>query len=112
MEGGIYQDEKLNKRADKLTNYEKVIPIVKKCEKVIRSQNKSILTVASRQSGACKVFKNSDKFLEMVKELGVSKSAIYFKTNLIKILGKYLKQKKKIVVVKIIFLNDYTKALK
>lgn len=37
VEDGIYQDEQLNKRADELTNYEEVIPIVKEYKKVIQS---------------------------------------------------------------------------
>ena len=42
-----------------------------------------MLILASRQNGVLKVFENSGEFLEMVKEVGVSKSAIYFKKTLL-----------------------------
>ena len=55
-------------------------------------------------------FEQSDKYLDMVKELGGSKSTIYFKIDLIKMLDKYPKLKELIVVFKTF--KDYPKTIK
>ena len=47
-----------------------------------------------RQDKILKRFGESEKFAEMVKELGVSKKTIYFKIKLTKILEKYRKLEK------------------
>ena len=54
--------------------------------------------------------KDSDKFMEVVKDLAVSKSTIYFKINFIKILDKYPKLKKSSLSLN--FFKDYAKTLK
>lgn len=94
IESDVFENDQLALRADNVSNYEEVIPIVKEHETVIRLKKKSILNVASRQDIIFERFKESEKFVEMVKELGVSKSTIYFKFNFILFLGKYLKLKK------------------
>ena len=55
-------------------------------------------------------FEQSDEYLDMVKELGGSKSTIYFKIDLIKMLDKYPKLKELIVVFKTF--KDYPKTIK
>ena len=64
---------------ESLRNYKEAIPIVKEYEAIVRKQKKSILNVAYRLGCVFRRFKKSDKFMEMVKELGVSKSVGYFK---------------------------------
>ena len=85
VEHNVYKNEELAKRTDNVTNYEGPIPVVKDFKKIIRSKKKNILNVLFRQGILFIKFKQSEKFVEMVKELGVvSKSIIYFKINLIK----------------------------
>ena len=78
-------------KADEVKSYEKAIPIAKEDETIIKTQ--SMLNVVLIQGRALKTFKDSDKFLNMVKEPGVRKSTVYFKNNLIKKLDKYPKLK-------------------
>ena len=62
--------------------------MVKDYKIIIGSQKKGILNDAFRQGKIFKSSKDSERFAEMVKELGVSKSTIYFKLILLKILEK------------------------
>ena len=66
----------------------------KEYETIIRSQRKSILNASYRQGCIFKKFKESDKLVEMVEEIGGSKSTIYFKIKFEIILDKYPKLKK------------------
>ena len=91
VEGEVYENKEFNKKADNLKHFEEAIPVVKEYETIIRSQKKSILKVTYKQVIVFKKFKASDKFLEMVKEIGLSKSTVYFKIKLAKILDKYPK---------------------
>ena len=50
--------------------------MVKEYDTIIRSQKKDILNVAYRQGIIFKKIKVSEKILEMVKKIGVSKSTI------------------------------------
>ena len=93
LEGDRYENDELNEKADEVKNYEKVISIVKEYETTIKTQKKIILNAVHSQGRVLKKFIDSDKFLDMVKELGVSKSTIYFKINVIKKLNKYPKLK-------------------
>lgn len=80
---------------DNLTNYGEAILITKECVAIIRYQ------VVKEKHINCSVctrlhffpFSESNKFMEMVMELGISKSRIYFKINLTNILDKYSKLK-------------------
>lgn len=55
-------------------------------------------------------FKQSEKFVEMFKEIWVTKSTVYFKAKQVKVLGKYPKLKKSSLLLN--FLKDYTKTIK
>ena len=63
-------------------------------ETIIRSQKKGNLNVVFRQGKTFKPFKNSERIVEMTKELGINQSTVYFKLNRLKILKKYPKLKK------------------
>ena len=74
--------------ADNVTNYEEPIPVVKGCY-VLKKLNEC------------------HEFVKMYKELGVRKSAIYFKIKIVKILGRY--PKLKISSLFLNFIKDYPK---
>ena len=61
---------------------------------MIKTQKKSILNVFYRQGRVFKKYKDSDKFFNMVREFGVSRSTTYFKINVMKQLDKYSKLEK------------------
>lgn len=56
-----------HKRAEKASDYEEVIPVVKEYESIIRSQKRGIPNVAFSQGKIFKPFKDSERFEEMVK---------------------------------------------
>lgn len=77
----------------KWENFEEAITVVKEYENVL-GLKKIILNVAFRQGKIFKKFKESKKFVEMVKELGFNQSTIYLEINLLTMLVKYPKLKK------------------
>ena len=97
--GDGYENEELNQKADSVRNHEKTKTKVKEYEAIIKAQKKHILNAAYRLGSVFKRFQESHKFTDMVKEPWVSKSAIYFKINLTKIMNKYPKIKKVIYVI-------------
>ena len=84
--------------------------MVKEYDTIIRSQKKDILNVAYRQGIIFKKIKVSEKILEMVKKIGVSKSTIYLKTKLSKTLDKCPKLKRLHFSLKLF--NDNSKTIK
>ena len=110
VEADGYENDELIEKNNRVPNFEEAIPIVKEYERIIRTQKESMLNVAYRQGCVFKKFKESDKFMGMVKELGVSKSTIYFKINLIKILDKHTKLNKSSLSLN--FFKDYAKTTK
>ena len=74
MEGDVLENEDLNQSLENARNYEEAIPVVKEYETIIRPKKKGILNVVYRQGLLFKRFKESNKFLEMLQEIDVSKS--------------------------------------
>ena len=73
MKGDVVENEELIERSNKITNYKVAIPVVKEYETIIRSKKKGILNVAYRQGLLVIKFKESNRFVEMLQEIQVSK---------------------------------------
>ena len=71
-----------------VTNHQQVIRIIKDYEHIIRSKKKRILNAAYRKGLLLKNFKNSNKLEQMLQKIEVSKSTVYFKLKLLKLLEK------------------------
>ena len=84
--------------------------MVKEYHTIISSQKKDILNVAYRQGIIFKKIKVYGKLLEMIKEIGVSKSTIYLKTKFLKTLDKCPKLKKLYFSLKLF--NNNSKTIK
>lgn len=84
--------------------------MVKEYEVVIRSRKKGTLKVAFRKGRILKHFKESEGFVEIIKKLCVSRSTVYFKINLLKILEKYLKLTKSLLSLNVSII--YSKTVK
>ena len=65
----------------------------------MKCKNKGILNLAYKQGLLFIKFKECDKFKEMLKEIRVSKSTIYFKVKLTKLLEKYPKFSKYLLLL-------------
>ena len=108
IDGEIIENEELNLKLDTEKNCVEAIPVVKKYENVIKFRKRGIFNLAYKQGLLFKIFKKSDKFQEMFKEIGVSKLAIYFKLKLAKILEKY--SKLKLSLLSLNFMKNYMKS--
>lgn len=53
---------------------------------MIKTEKKDIINIMYRQRVVFKKFNKFDKFVEKVKDIGVSRSTVYFKIKFIKIL--------------------------
>lgn len=86
--------------------------VVQDYEKIIRLQKEDSLNVVLRQGKIFKRFKDSERFGDKFKKLGVSRFTVYFKLklNLLKLSEKYPKLKKSSSTLN--FLNNYFKSIK
>ena len=100
----------LNKEAEEVQNPEKTVKIIKRYEDIIKTERKRILNVAYHQGQVFKIFKEKEKFAKLVSELGIQKTTIIFKINVLKLCKKYCKLLKSSIGLG--FLKDYHKGIK
>lgn len=81
VESDICKNKELNEKADNIINYEESIPVVKENETIIKFKEKGILSCVYRQGIMLGKFKQSENFVEMLKQIRVSKSMVYFKAK-------------------------------
>ena len=81
----------LNKEATKIQDPEKAADIIKQYEDIIKTKNKGIINVAYYQGQVFKRFKEKEKFVKLVSELGIDKNTIIFKINVFKLCKKHPK---------------------
>ena len=105
----MFQNNILDERAEKARNYEEAIRLAKKYETIIRSQKEESLNVEIKQGKILKRFKELERSVEMIKELTVSQSTVYFKINLSNILEIYPNLKKWSLPLN--FLKNYFKTI-
>ena len=109
----IYENlevDDLNKEAEEVQDPEKTVKIIKRYEDIIKTERKRILNVAYHQGQVFKIFKEKEKFAKLVSELGIQKTTIIFKINLLKLCKKYCKLLKSSIGLG--FLKDYHKGIK
>ena len=84
-------DEKLTERDSSKVDY--AITVVKEHETVIKIKKKVIINMGYKQGVLFKKFIQSDKFMEKMKEIGVSRPIVHFKMKLVEILENVRGQK-------------------
>ena len=82
--------ENLNKKSEEI-DPEKAAEIIRQYEDIIKTKKKGIINVAFHQGQIFKRFKEKEKFAKLVSELGIHKTTIIFKINVIKLCKKYPK---------------------
>ena len=87
----ISKKKELNLRSINIRNCEDAIPVVKEFDKIIRCKKKGIFNLGYKQGVLFWKFKDSDKFREILKDIGMSKSSMHFKLKPVKVLEKYPK---------------------
>ena len=89
--GEVVESEDLNKEAEEIREPEEAVKVIKRYEDIIKMKEKGIISVAYYQGKVFKRFKEKEKFVKLVSELGIHKNTIIFKINVFKLCKKYPK---------------------
>ena len=57
--------------------------MIRKYENIIRTKKKGIINIAFHQGKVFKKFKDKEKFITLVNKLGIHKTTIIFKINIL-----------------------------
>ena len=106
----VLEFEDLNKEAKEIQDPEKAAEIIKRYEDIIKTKKKGIINVAYHQGQVLKRFKEKEKFVTLVSELGIHKTTIIFKINVFKLCKKYPKLLKSSIGLG--FFKNYHKDIK
>ena len=87
----VVEFDYLNKEAAKIEDLKKAAEKIKRYEDIIKTENKGIINVAYYQGQVFKRFKEKEKFVKLVSELGIDKNTIIFKINVFKLCKKHPK---------------------
>ena len=105
----VVETDELNKQADKQKKFKalrklqrwfkstktslekKAAKMIRKYENIIRTKKKGIINIAFHQGKVFKKFKDKEKFITLVSQLGIHKTTIIFKINIYKLCEKLLK---------------------
>ena len=87
----VVEFDYLNKEATKIEDLKKAAEKIKRYEDIIKTKNKGIINVAYYQGQVFKRFKEKEKFVKLVSELGIDKNTIIFKINVFKLCKKHPK---------------------
>ena len=79
MVNDTIESDELTKKIQEVEDPEKAAEMIQKSESIIRTKKRGIIRVAYHQGKSFKKFKDKDKFITLVKKLGVHKTTIIFK---------------------------------
>ena len=88
-EVGEFEDS--NKEAKEICEPEKASEVIKRYKDIIKMKKKGTTSIAYYQGKVFKRFKEKEKFVKLLSELGILKNTIIFKINVFKLCEKYLK---------------------
>ena len=80
--------EGLNKEAEEIRQPEIAAEVIKRYEDIIKTKKKGTISVAYHQGKVFKWFKENEKFVKLVSELGIHKTTIFLKINVFKLCKK------------------------
>ena len=67
--------------------------VIREFEKIIKGKKRNVVWLAYQQGKVFEKFKESTKFIEMIKQFRVGRSTIIFKINIVKLINKHPKIK-------------------
>ena len=102
--------EDLYNEAEEIQEPEKAAEVIKRYEDIIKTKKKGITSVAFHQEKGFKRFKEKEKFVKLVRELGIHKTTILFKMNVFKLCKKHPKLLKSSIALG--FFKNYHKDIK
>ena len=98
VKDSIMIEEIVNKDIEKtsicIKSPDEAVQAVNNMEKNIRTKKSNILCLVYQQDQIFEKFKVNESFIDMVKELRISKSTILFKISIVKSVSKYPRMKK------------------
>ena len=106
----VVESDDLKKEVEKIREPDKAAEVIKRYEDVIRMKKKGIISIAYYQGKVFKRFKEKEKFVKLVSELGIHKNTIIFKINVFKLCKKYPKLLKSSIGLG--FFKNYHKDIK
>ena len=78
----IVEFDDLNKEAEKIQDPKKVAEIIKWYEHIIKTKKKGIINVAYHRGQVFKRFEEKERFVKLVRELGIHKTSINFRIHI------------------------------
>ena len=87
----VVEPEELNNKAEEIQESEEAAEVIKQYEYIIKTKTKGIISIAYYQGKVFKRFKEKEKFIKLVSQLGIHKNTIIFKINVFKLCKKYPK---------------------
>ena len=85
------ESEELNREAEEVQDPEKAAKVIQEYENSIKTKKREIVSIAYHQGKVFKKFKDKEKFLKLISQLGIHKTTIIFKINVFKLCERYPK---------------------
>ena len=99
----IIETKESNEKSDKADKPEYATALIKQYQDIIHTKKKKIISSAYHQGKIFKRFKDKKKFIKIVIELKLHKSAIIFKINIVQLIDKQRKFIRDIRFIKKLF---------
>ena len=87
----VVESEELNREAEEVQDPEEAAMVIQKYERIIKTKKKEMISITYHQGKVLKKFKDKEKFITLVSQLGIHKNTIIFKINVFKLCERYPK---------------------
>ena len=85
------ESEELNIEVDEVQDPEKAAKVIQEYENIIKTKKKGIVSMAYHQGKVFNKFKDREKIVKLISQLGIHKTTIIFKVNVLQLCEKYPK---------------------
>ena len=87
----VVEPEELNNKAEEIQESEEAAEVIKQYEYIVKTKKKGIINIAYYKGRVFKRFKEKEKFIKLVSQLGIHKNTIIFKIDTFKLCERYPK---------------------
>ena len=74
----VVEPEELNNKAEEIQESEEAAEVIKQYEYIVKTKKKGIINIAYYKGRVFKRFKEKEKFIKLVSQLGIHKNTIIF----------------------------------
>ena len=106
----VVESEELNKEAEEIQQPEEAAKVIKQYEDIIKTKKEGIISIGYYQGKIFKRFKENEKFVKLVSQLGIHKNTVIFKINVFKLCERYPKLLRSSIGLR--FFKNYHKDIK